>query len=112
MRVNLPVTNNEYDFPADELLMSTTDTKGVLTHCNAAFARVSGFTMEELMGQPHNMIRHPDMPPEAYKDMWSTIGRGRSWTGFVKNRRKNGDFYWVQAHVTPIMRQGKPVGYL
>ena len=112
MRVNLPVSNNEYDFPADELLMSTTDTKGVLTHCNAPFARVSGFTMEELMGQPHNMIRHPDMPPEAYKDMWSTIGRGRSWTGIVKNRRKNGDFYWVQAHVTPIMRQGKPQGYL
>ena len=112
MRFNLPVTNNEYDFPADELLMSTTDTKGVLTHCNAAFARVSGFTMEELMGQPHNLVRHPDMPPEAYKDMWSTIGRGRSWTGFVKNRRKNGDFYWTQAHVTPIMRQGKPVGYL
>jgi aerotaxis receptor len=112
MRVNLPVTNNEYDFPADELLMSTTDTKGVLTHCNAPFARVSGFTMEELMGQPHNMIRHPDMPPEAYKDMWATIGRGRSWTGFVKNRRKNGDFYWVQAHVTPIMREGKPVGYI
>jgi len=112
MRVNLPVTNNEYDFPADELLMSSTDTRGVLTHCNAPFARVSGFTMEELMGQPHNMIRHPDMPPEAYKDMWSTIGHGRSWTGFVKNRRKNGDFYWVQAHVTPIMRNGKPVGYL
>ena len=112
MRVNLPVTNNEYDFPADELLMSTTDTKGVLTHCNAAFARASGYSMEELMGQPHNIIRHPDMPPEAYKDMWSTIGRGRSWTGFVKNRRKNGDFYWTQAHVTPIMRQGKPVGYM
>ncbi len=112
MRVNLPVTNNEYDFPADELLMSTTDTKGLLTHCNAPFARVSGFSMEELMGQPHNLIRHPDMPPEAYKDMWASIGRGRSWTGFVKNRRKNGDFYWVQAHVTPIMRQGKPQGYL
>ena len=91
MRVNLPVTNNEYDFPADELLMSTTDTKGVMTHCNAPFARVSGYSMEELMDQPHNLIRHPDMPPEAYKDMWSTIGRGRSWTGFVKNRRKNGN---------------------
>ena len=112
MRVNLPVTNNEYDFPADELLMSTTDTKGVMTHCNAPFARVSGYSMEELMGQPHNLIRHPDMPPEAYKDMWSTIGRGRSWTGIVKNRRKNGDFYWVQAHVTPIMRQGKPQAYI
>ena len=63
MRVNLPITNNEYDFPADELLLSTTDTKGVLTHCNAPFARVSGYSMGELMGQPHNMIRHPDMPP-------------------------------------------------
>ncbi len=110
MRVNLPVTNNEYDFPADELLMSTTDTKGVLTHCNAAFARVSGFTMEELMGQPHNIIRHPDMPPEAYKDMWSTIGRGRSWTGFVKNRRKNGDFYWTQAPRHPHHARGQTGG--
>ena len=68
--------------------------------------------MEELMGQPHNLIRHPDMPPEAYKDMWATIGHGRSWTGMVKNRRKNGDYYWVQAHVTPIMAQGKPKGYM
>ena len=92
MRVNLPVSNNEYDYPGEELLMSTTDAKGVMTHCNAAFARVSGYSMDELMGQPHNLIRHPDMPPEAYKDLWATIGRGRNWTGIVKNRRKNGDF--------------------
>jgi aerotaxis receptor len=85
----------------------------VLTHCNAPFARVSGYSMEELMGQPHNLIRHPDMPPEAYKDMWATIGRGRSWTGFVKNRRKNGDFYWVQAtspHHARGQAGGLPVG--
>ena len=112
MRINLPVSNNEYDYPSDELLMSTTDNKGVMTHCNAAFSRVSGYSMEELMGQPHNLIRHPDMPPEAYKDLWSTIGRGRNWTGIVKNRRKNGDFYWVRANVTPMMVDGKPRAYM
>ncbi len=112
MRLNHPVTNSEYDFPANELLMSTTDTKGIMTHCNEPFARVSGYALHELMGQPHNLIRHPDMPPEAYKDMWATIGRGRSWEGIVKNRRKNGDFYWVHAHATPIMRDGKPQGYI
>ena len=89
--------------------MSTTDDKGRITHCNAAFSRVSGYTIEELMGQPHNMVRHPDMPPEAFKDMWQTIGKGRTWVGIVKNRRKNGDHYWVRAHVTPLMENGKPV---
>jgi len=112
MRVNLPVSNNEYDYPGEELLMSTTDNKGVITHCNAAFMRVSGYEMHELMGQPHNLIRHPDVPPEAFKDLWSTIGHGRSWTGIVKNRRKNGDHYWVRANVTPIMVKGKPQGYM
>ena len=112
MRINLPVTDDEYDYPAQSMLVSSTDTKGVITHCNTAFMDASGYAYDELIGQPHNLIRHPDMPPQAYKDMWATIGRGRSWTGFVKNRRKNGDFYWVQAHVTPIMREGKPVGYL
>lgn len=112
MRTNLPVTENEYDFSSEELLMSMTDSKGLITHCNAAFVRVSGFTMEELMGQPHNLVRHPDMPSEAFKDMWSTIGHGRNWSGMVKNRRKNGDFYWVRAHVTPIVVDGKPRGYM
>ena len=112
MRTNLPITEKEYDFSSDELLMSTTDNKGQITHCNAAFIRVSGFTMDELMGQPHNMVRHPHMPSEAFKDMWSTIGNGRNWSGLVKNRRKNGDFYWVRAHVTPIVVNGKPRGYM
>ena len=112
MRTNLPVTPHEFDFPGDELLMSTTDAKGIITHCNAAFVRVSGYAMGELMGQPHNMVRHPDMPPEAFKDMWNTIGNGRSWVGVVKNRRKDGSFYWVRAHVTPLMENGKPKGYM
>ncbi len=112
MRINDPVTDNEYDFPADELLMSTTDKRGLMTHCNAAFARVSGYDIDELLGQPHNLIRHPDMPPEAYKDLWATIGHGRPWSGLVKNRRKNGDYYWVRANVTPIMVDGKPQGYM
>lgn len=112
MRENLPVFDQEFDYPADELLMSTTDSQGRITHCNAAFERVSGFSMQELMGQPHNMVRHPDMPPEAFRDMWATIGHGRSWKGVVKNRRKDGSFYWVEAHVTPIVQSGKPIGYM
>lgn len=112
MRVNLPVTNQERDYPARDMLVSTTDTRGHITHCNRAFVDVSGYTYDELIGQNHNLIRHPDMPPAAYKDMWATIGRGKPWTGIVKNRCKNGDYYWVQANVTPILENGKPVGYM
>ena len=112
MRTNLPVSQKEYFFPESQLLVSTTDAKGCITHCNTAFAEVSGYSYDELMGQPHNLIRHPDMPPEAFKDMWATVGRGRPWSGIVKNRRANGDFYWVEANVTPILDNGKPVGYM
>jgi len=112
MRMNLPVTQHEYEYPAEQMLVSMTDTKGVITHCNHAFVEVSGFTYDELIGQNHNLVRHPDMPPAAYKDMWSTIGHGHPWTGLVKNRRKNGDHYWVQANVTPILENGKPKGYM
>jgi aerotaxis receptor len=112
MRLNLPVTQHNYDFPGDELLVSSTNTKGEITHCNPAFVRVSGYLYDELIGQPHNLIRHPDMPAVAFKDMWATMGRGKPWTGLVKNRRKNGDHYWVRANVTPILEGGKPVGYL
>lgn len=112
MRINLPVTQRNFDFPGDELLVSSTNTKGEITHCNPAFVRVSGYEYGELIGQPHNLIRHPDMPAEAYRDLWRTIGRGEPWTGIVKNRRKNGDHYWVRANVTPIMEAGKPRGYM
>ncbi|SFC06209.1 methyl-accepting chemotaxis sensory transducer with Pas/Pac sensor [Polaromonas sp. OV174] len=112
MRINQPVTQREYEFPVSDLLVSTTNTKGVITHCNHAFVEASGFSYQELVGQPHNLIRHPGMPAEAFRDMWQTIGRGTPWTGLVKNRRKNGDYYWVEANVTPIMEAGKPRGYL
>ena len=112
MRSNLPVTQQNYDYPSDSMLVSMTDTQGCITHCNHAFVETSGFTYEELIGQPHNIVRHPDMPSEAYKDMWQTIGRGIPWTGMVKNRRKNGDHYWVEANVTPILENGKPKGYM
>ncbi len=112
MKINSPVTQREFDYPSDMMLVSSTDTKGHITHCNRAFIEVSGFTEQELIGQPHNVVRHPDMPPEAYRDMWHTISSGLPWTGIVKNRRENGDHYWVQANVTPIMESGRPVGYM
>ena len=112
MRMNLPVTQRELDYPAERMLVSTTDTKGIMTHCNRAFVAVSGYSYEELIDQNHNMIRHPDMPEIAFKDMWATIGRGNPWTGVVKNRAKSGDHYWVEANVTPILENGKPRGYM
>jgi aerotaxis receptor len=109
---NLPVTQQEYDYPSDNILVSTTDLQGRITHCNHAFEATSGYTYEELIGQPHSLVRHPDMPSEGFYDLWATIGRGRPWTGLVKNRRKNGDHYWVVANVTPIMAGGKPKAYM
>ena len=107
-----PLLDEEFVFPENELLMSTTDRTGRITHCNSAFIHVSGYSMDELMGQPHNIVRHPDMPPQAFKDLWGTIGHARAWQGIVKNRRKDGRYYWVRAYVTPIMDQGKPIGYM
>jgi aerotaxis receptor len=112
MRTNLPVTQREYAFPEGQTLVSVTDLKGRITYCNAAFVSVSGFRREELMGQPHNLVRHPDMPEEAFRDMWATIESGRPWTGLVKNRRKDGDHYWVQANATPMMDGSRITGYL
>ncbi|MFN4360231.1 MAG: methyl-accepting chemotaxis protein [Hylemonella sp.] len=112
MRTNLPVIDQEYDYPAGAMLVSMTDTRGYITHGNAVFFEVSGFTADELIGQNHNIIRHPDMPPEAFRDLWRTIGHGQPWTGLVKNRRKDGSYYWVRANVTPIMENDKPVGYM
>lgn len=112
MRNNLPVTNTEYEFPEEDMLVSATDLESNIQYCNPAFIETSGYTHEELIGQPHNLIRHPDMPREAFADLWATIRRGHSWTALVKNRRKNGDHYWVRANVTPIVQNGATVGYL
>src|SRR5690625_73468 len=112
MRINTPVTQREFFFPPEQTLVSVTDLKGRIVYCNPAFAVVSGFERNEMMGQPHNIIRHPDMPKEAYRDLWSTIRSGRPWCAPIKNRRKDGDHYWVIANATPIRRDGQIVGYL
>jgi len=112
MRNNQPVTQREYEFPDDVTLMSVTDIQSYITYANEAFIEVSGFERDELMGQPHNVVRHPDMPSEAFADMWATLKKGQSWTALVKNRRKDGDHYWVRANATPIERAGQVCGYI
>lgn len=111
MRNNQPITQNEKTFGANVKLISVTNTDGTIVECNDAFVEVSGYQKEELIGQPHNLIRHPDMPAQAFKVMWSHLKAGKPWMGLVKNRCKNGDYYWVDAYVTPVTEKGKVVGY-
>lgn len=112
MRTNEPITRREFDLPGNATLMSTTDTQSRITYVNEAFVHASGFAREELMGQPHNLVRHPDMPPAAFADMWATLKAGEPWTALVKNRRKDGDHYWVRANAIPIVREGRQLGYM
>lgn len=112
MRKNLPVTNIEYPLADGQFIVSKTDTKGKITYVNPYFVEVSGYTESELIGKPHNLIRHPDMPPDAFQDLWDTLKAGLPWTGLVKNRRKNGDHYWVFANVTPVRDGEQTIGYL
>jgi len=112
MRKNLPVTNKECFFDPARPIVSMTDLKGIIRHANQAFINVSGFTAQELIGQPHNIVRHPDMPQEAFDDMWQTINANLPWRGLVKNRTKTGDHYWVDAYVTPVLEDGQKVGYM
>ena len=113
MRTNLPVTRNHYELHPGDALVSTTDLRGQITYCNPPFVTVSGFERAELIGSPHNLIRHPDMPREAFRDLWATLQAGRPWTALVKNRRKNGDYYWVRANVTPVVdAAGKTTGFM
>ncbi len=109
MKKNFPVTDNEVKF--DQELISTTDLKGAITGFNPTFEYVSGFSGDEMMNKNHNIIRHPDMPPAAFEDLWSTIKARKHWMGVVKNRSKNGDYYWVDAYVTPIFQGTEIVGY-
>ncbi|MBN7795810.1 methyl-accepting chemotaxis protein [Parahaliea mediterranea] len=112
MRNNQPVTNREYVLGENHFLISHTDLKGRITYANPSFIEVSGFSNEELVGAPHNIVRHPDMPGEAFADLWGTLQSGDHWVGLVKNRRKNGDYYWVRAQVTPIVERGRTLGYV
>ncbi len=112
MRNNQPVTHHELFLHPQRPIVTKTDLKGVITYANRAFIDISGFSESELIGQQHNVVRHPDMPPEAFDDMWQTIQAGHPWRGLVKNRSKQGDFYWVDAYVTPIRENGQVTGYM
>jgi aerotaxis receptor len=112
MKINLPITRNEIEFPNGKNLVSKTDLKGIITFANDAFVGISGFSREELIGTSHNVVRHPDMPPQAFEELWETIEQGRPWTGIVKNRTKSGDFYWVEAFVVPTRKEGEIDGFI
>jgi len=112
MRQNLPVTNREALVLEDQAIVSKTDMNGNIVYVNPYFSQVSGFSEAELIGAPQNIVRHPDMPAEAFADLWASVQAGTPWTGIVKNRCKNGDYYWVRANVTPIREAGKTVGYM
>ncbi len=111
MRRNLPVTDRETLLPEGEFIYSRTDLKSIIVEANEAFAQISGYRREEMIGQPHNMVRHPDMPPEAFADMWRDLQAGRPWRGLVKNRRSDGGYYWVVANASPVRENGRIVGY-
>ncbi|MBS1191152.1 MAG: domain S-box [Rhodocyclaceae bacterium] len=112
MKNNQPVSQREVPFPPNQYLVSKTDLKGVITHANDAFVDISGFSREELVGSSHNIVRHPDMPPQAFEDLWQTVKAGLPWRGVVKNRCKNGDHYWVEALVVPLKKNGAITGYM
>ncbi len=112
MKNNLPVTRQEVNYAENKVLVTKTDTKGIVTYANDSFLEISGFSREEIVGKNHNIVRHPDMPGWAFKDLWDTIKSGHPWRGLVKNRAKNGDYYWVCATVSPIMDHDIVVGYL
>ncbi|WP_434663468.1 methyl-accepting chemotaxis protein [Aeromonas sp. NJAU223] len=110
-RTEVPIVDSEVEFPADVQLVSTTDLRGVITYANPAFCRIAGYQVDELVGQNHNLVRHPDMPKVAFADLWDRLKEGNPWRGVVKNRCKDGRYYWVDAYVTPIYEQGQISGY-
>ncbi len=110
-RRNQQLINEAVTFSPDVELVSTTDTRGVITYANPAFCQVAGYSVDELVGKNHNIVRHPDMPKEAFADLWDTLKKNQSWRGMVKNRCKDGRYYWVDAFVTPIFEQHKLVGF-
>jgi aerotaxis receptor len=112
VKINLPVTQIEQPFPKGKYIVSKTDLKGITTYGNDTFFQISGFSPEELIGKNHNIVRHPDMPPSAFAWLWNTIKDGRPWQGTVKNRCKNGDFYWVNALVVPVRKDNQTIGYM
>ena len=112
MKNNQPVTQTEIPFPAGRYIVSRTDLKGIITYANDTFVDISGFTLDELIGKNHNLVRHPEMPVQAFAWLWDTVKAGRPWRGIVKNRCKNGDYYWVEALVVPVRKASQTIGYM
>lgn len=112
MRLNLPISNIEFALPDGVVIVTKTDLKGVITYCNNAFVELSGLSREEIIGSPHNIVRHPDMPPEVFADLWKTIKSDKAWQGVVKNRHSDGSFYWAISNVTPLREKGQTTGYV
>jgi PAS domain S-box-containing protein len=104
-------TEIETPYPDGKLIVSTTDKLGIITHVNQAFIEMSGYSEAELLNMPHSILRHPDMPSVAFKDLWDTVNKGEKWQGIVKNLRKDGGYYWVKATVIPNIRNGQVIGY-
>ncbi len=101
----------ETEVPENELIISRTDLKGVITYVNETFADISGYESDELIGKPHNVVRHPDMPKSAFADVWKTIEEGKVWSGYIKNMRKDRGYYWVHAEVSGVYKEGKLIEY-
>ncbi|WAR46550.1 methyl-accepting chemotaxis protein [Methylomonas rapida] len=112
MKINHPVTDREVMMKPGTILVTRTNLKGIITYANDAFIEISGFSKDELIGANHNVVRHPDMPPAAFEDLWLCLKAGKPWTALVKNRTKSGDYYWVEANVTPVFKDGKAREYL
>ena len=112
MKINMPVTDTEIELTEEHALVSITDVKGQITQVNRDFVEISGYSAKELVGQSHNVVRHPDMPVEVFADMWCVLMAGRPWTGYIKNRCRNGDYYWVLATATPIIERGQVTGFM
>jgi PAS domain S-box-containing protein len=107
----LYATDEEVPFPQGRLIVSRTDLSGLITHANDAFVEMSGYSRDELIGAPHHILRHPDMPKLAFKGLWDTVAAGQKWHGYVKNLRKDGAYYWVYATAVPNIRNGVIVGF-
>lgn len=104
--------SGEVKLPKDMIIVSETDQKGTITFANDDFCKIAGYTLEELVGNPHNMVRHPDMPKAAFADLWKTVQSGKIWKGIVKNRTKNGGYYWVNATAYPSTRPNGETRYI
>src|SRR5690554_5653617 len=111
MKKNLPITNSEIPFPEGEEIISTTNLKGILNSFNDTFHKISGFDTKDLLHKNHNVIRHPHMPSAVFSDLWKNMKANHHWMGIIKNRAENGDHYWVDGYISPIIDNGDVVGY-